>query len=167
MEIKNQNQLKKEETETKKSDGAQKPLRVKLNENHFDLLIQDVYNNLNNDEFKTTVEKKAYDLKYAKKFLVKVTNQKISENEALKLYSDLMTPDITALEKSKSKGKDRRNNILNVLKNLESVFTGVYLNYFDKPSELEESITERTKLRRQGSDEIAKKENMIDPELVR
>ena len=79
----------------------------------------------------------------------------------------MITPDITALEKSKSKGKDRRNNILNVLKNLESVFTGVYLNYSDKPSESEESIAERTKLRRQRFDEIAKKEKMIDPESFR
>ena len=50
MEIKNQNQLKKEETETKKPDGMQKPLWVKLNKNNFDLLIQDVYNNLNNNK---------------------------------------------------------------------------------------------------------------------
>ena len=111
--------------------------------------------------------KKAYDLKNAKNFLVKITTQKISKKCALKLHSDLITPGITLLEKSKSKGKDRRNNILNVLKNLESVFTGVYLNYSDKPSESEESIAERTKLRRQRSDEIAEKENMIDPELFR
>ena len=69
----------------------------------------------------------------------------------------MITLDITALERSKSKTKDRRNNILNVLKNLESVFTGIYLNYSDKPSESEEIITERTKLRIQRSDEIAKK----------
>ena len=106
-------------------------------------------------------------MKNAKKFLVKITTQKINEKDALKLYSDLITPDITALEKSKSKGKDRRNNILNVLKNLESVFTGVYLNYSNKFSESEETIAERTKLRRQKSDEIAKKENMIDIELFR
>ena len=98
---------------------------------------------------------------------MKITTQKISKKYALKLHSDLITLDITALEKSKSKGKDRRNNILNVLKNLESVFTGVYLNYSNKPSESEESISERTRLRRQRSDEIAKKENMTDPELFR
>ena len=69
----------------------------------------------------------------------------------------MITPGITALEKSKSKGKNRKNNILNVLKNLKSVFTGVYLNYSDKPSESEESIAERTKLKKQRSDEIAKK----------
>ena len=106
-------------------------------------------------------------MKNAKTFLLKITTQKINEKDALKLYSDLITLDITALEKSKSNGKDRRNNILNVLRNLELVFAGVYLNHSDKPSESEESIAERTRLRRQRSDETAKKENMIDPELFR
>ena len=50
---------------------------------------------------------------------------------------------------------------------MESVFTGFYLNYSDKSSKSEESIAERTKLIRQRSDEIAEKENMIDPELFR
>ena len=54
---------------------------------------------MNNDEFKATVEKKAYDLKNAIKLLLKITTQKIIEKETLKLYSDLITPDITALEK--------------------------------------------------------------------
>ena len=106
----------------------QKTLQVKLNEIDFDSLIQDVYNNLNKDEFKSTVDKKSYDLKNAKKLLVKIITQKDSEKDALKLYSDLITPDITALEKSKSKRKYERHNILSVLKILESVFTGVYLN---------------------------------------
>ena len=166
MEIKNQNQLKKKRSRQKKSDEIQKPFRVKLNKNDFDSLTQDVYDNLNNDEFKTTANKKAYDLKNTKKFSVKITIQKISEKEALELYSDLIIPDTAALRKSKSKSKDRRN-VLNVLKNLESVFTGVYLNYSDKPSESEESIVERTKLRRQRSNEIAKKEKMIGPKLFR
>ena len=59
---------------------------------------------------------------------MKITTQQISEKEALKLYSDLITLDITALEKTKGKGKDRTNNILNVLINLQSAFTGVYFN---------------------------------------
>ena len=58
----------KEKTETKKTDEIQKPLWVKINRNDFNSLIQDVYNNLNNNEFKTTVDKKTYDLKNAKKF---------------------------------------------------------------------------------------------------
>ena len=57
--------------------------------------------------------------------------------------------DITKLEKSKGLAKDKRSNILTVLKNLQSAFTVVYLNYSDKPPESEESITERKKLRRQ------------------
>ena len=88
-------------------------------------------------------------------FLVKITTQKIDEKEALKLYFDLINPDNDELEKSKSKAKDRKNNILNILKNLESVFTCVYLNYSDKPSESGDSIAERTKIRRQRCDEIA------------
>ena len=83
-----------------------------------------------------------------KKFLVKTITQEISEKESHELYSDLIAPDIASLEKSRGKGKDRRNNILSVLKNLESVFNGVYLNYSDKSSESEESIADRTKLRR-------------------
>ena len=76
---------KKEETETKKKkpDEIQKPLWIKLNKNAFDSLTEDVYNNLNNNKFKTTVNKKAYDLKNAKKFLVKITTQKISEKRHL------------------------------------------------------------------------------------
>ena len=50
-------------------------------------------------------------------------------------------------------GENKRNNILNVLENLESVvFNGVYLHYKNKPSESElkseESFAERTKLRK-------------------
>ena len=51
---------KKEESETKKTDEIQKPLCVKINKNGFDSLTQAVYSNLNNNEFKTTVNKKAY-----------------------------------------------------------------------------------------------------------
>ena len=65
--------------------------------------------------------------------MVKITTQKISEKEALKLYSDLITPDITELENTKGKGKNKRYNILNIFKNLESVFTGVYLYHKDVP----------------------------------
>ena len=68
--MKDQNQLKKKRLRQKK------PLWVKINKNDFDLLLHDVYNNLNNNQFKTTVEKKTCDLKSAKRFLVKKTTQK-------------------------------------------------------------------------------------------
>ena len=94
-----------------------------------------------------------------RKFLVKITTQKISEEDAKELYSDLITPDIIELNNTKSKGKKKRENILNVLENLESVYNGGYLHYKNEPSESEseleseESIAERTKLRRQRSAE--------------
>ena len=108
-------------------------------------------------------------MKNAKKVLVKITTQKISEKETLKLYSDLITPEITALEKTKGKGKDRTNNILNVLNNLESVFTGAYLHYknVSKETKFERSITERTKLRRGRLGEIKRKEQNINNELFK
>ena len=80
----------------------------------------------------------------------------------------MIIPDIATLEESKGKVKDQRNNILNVLTNLQSVFTGLYFHHDNVPKpESEESIAERTKLRRQRSDEIVKKENMVDPKLFR
>ena len=104
---------------SKKTDEIQRPLWVKINRNDFNLLIQDVYNNLNNNEFKTSVDKKTYHLKNAKNFLLKITTQKISEKNALKMYSDSITPDITKLKTTKGKGKNKRNNILDVLENLK------------------------------------------------
>ena len=70
-------------------------------------------------------------------------------------------------KKTTSRSKNKRNNILNVLNNLESVFTGVYLHYDNKPLKSVESIAERRKLRRHGFDEIAKKEKMISSEVFK
>ena len=64
--------------------------------------------------------------------MVKISTQKISEKEALKLYSDFITPDITGLINAKGRGKVKRNNILNILENLESVFSGNYFHYRNK-----------------------------------
>ena len=50
--------------------------------------------------------------------------------------------------KARSRVKDKRLNISCILNNLEwSVFDGVYLHYFNKQLESEESITVGTKLR--------------------
>ena len=68
-----------------------------MNKNDFDLLRQDVYNNLNNSKFKIIVERKVYDLRNAKRILLETTTKKISEKEAFKMYSDLIIPDIAAL----------------------------------------------------------------------
>ena len=115
---------KKEETKIKKPDEIQKPIWIKLSREEFNSLIKDVDDNLNNDEFKTTVDKKAYDEKCKK------ATPKISEKETIKLYSDLIIPDIAVLEESKGKAKDKRNNILNVLENLKPVFTDLTGQFF-------------------------------------
>ena len=107
IEIKDSKSTKNKKTETKKLDKIKRPLWAKINKNDFDLLIQDIYDNLNNDEFKTTVNKKADDLKNSKKFLLKISAQKISEEDAKELYSDLITPDIIELKNTKCKGKKR------------------------------------------------------------
>ena len=76
----------------------------------------------------------------------------------MKLYNTLIKPDVNVLSNAISRDKSKRNNILNVLNNIESiVFEGLYFNYEDESSELEESVAKRTKLRRQISDEISKK----------
>ena len=111
-------------------------------------------------------------MKNAKSFLVKITTQKIIEKEVLKLYFNLITPDITKLKNAKGKGKNKRNNILNVLEKLESVFNGNYFHYKDESSKSEsksesEDTAEITKLKRQRFYEIANKEKKIDPESLR
>ena len=91
--------------ESTKTDEIQKLSWVKLSKNDFNSLIKDVYNNLNNNEFKTAVDKKTYDLKNAKNFLEKIITPKISEKDAKNLYSDLITPDIIQLKMWKVKAK--------------------------------------------------------------
>ena len=143
-----------------------KPLLIKLPRGNSNSLINNAINNLDNGKCKTTVGGNKYDLKNAEKGLLEIVNKKITEKEARVLYNNLIKPNNNALEKSTSMSKDKRNNILNTLSNLESVFTGVYLHYDDKP-ESKESLAERTNLRRRRSHEIAKKEKRIDPGLFR
>ena len=71
----------------------------------------------------------------------------------------MIEPDIDTLTNALTKGKNKRNNTLAILDNIKSsLFEGIYVHHKDKLLETEESIAERTKLRRQRSDEIAKKE---------
>ena len=121
--------------------------------------MKDVVDNLDNKGFETTVNKRKYNLKNAiKKHLLKIIIKKISRNEALKIYISLIKPDVDTLNNALSRGRNWRNNILVTLDIIKpSLFDNVYFHYQDKSSEIEESIAERTKLRRQISDEIVKK----------
>ena len=131
----------------------------------FGSLIKDLVNNLENGDYKTIVSGKKYDLKNVETFLLEIINKKITENKARELHNNFIKPGIFRLKKSTGRNKDKRSNILNILSNSELVFTGVYLDYSDKPSESEEYITERTKLRRHRLNEIAQKEKMISSKL--
>ena len=68
-----------------------------------------------------------YDLKNGKNFLPGIINKKITENEARELYNNLIKPDIIALKKSTSRGKDKRNNILTILGNVKSVVFMIFI----------------------------------------
>ena len=64
----------KKKQKNKKNWWNKKNQWVKVNKRDFHSLIQDVYNNLNNNELKTTADKKTYDFKNARKILVKILN---------------------------------------------------------------------------------------------
>ena len=65
------------------------------------------------------------------------------------MYSELIQKDNEALTGGKS-NDIRKYNILNLLNNVGSIFTGTYLHYKDVPKEtiFERSIAERIKLRK-------------------
>ena len=115
-----------------------KPLWINLSREDFNLLIKDVPDNLDNKNYKTNADGRIYGLKNAKKFLLEIGTKKISKDEVRYLYDNLIKPDADTLEKSKSRGNDKRNNILTTLNNIEtSVLDGAYLHYSKKPSKTE------------------------------
>ena len=111
---------------TKKLD--QIPLWFRINKSDFDELKSDIYHNQNNKDFKITINKKTYDLKNEKKFWTKVATTKISRNDAKISYNELIQKDIDALEREKSKSI-KKNNILKILENIGTIFTGAYWHY--------------------------------------
>ena len=97
-----------------------------MSKGKFSSLIKDVVNNLDNQDYKTTVSNRRYDLKNAEKCLLEIIVKKISQNESRELFSSLIKPDVDMLIKSTGRGKNKRINILNILNNIElSVFDGV------------------------------------------
>ena len=73
-------------------------------------------------------------MKNAEEYLLEIITKKISKDEVLKLYNDLIKSDVDALKHEKGKNKNKRKNILNILNNIESsLFDGVYFHYKDAP----------------------------------
>ena len=64
-------------------------------------------------------------MKNAKKFWTEVTTRKTTKREPKELCKKLIQKDIDTPEKSKS-NKPEKYNILDILDNVGSIFTGVY-----------------------------------------
>ena len=65
---------------------------------------------------------------------MEVTIHRTTKSEAKKLCNKLIQKDIDALEGEK-RNVTRKYNILNILNNVGSIFTGTYLHYKDVPKE--------------------------------
>ena len=98
-----------------------KPLWINMSRKDFNLLIKDVADNLNNKVHQATVNGLKYDFQKANEFLLEIGTKKISENKARELYNSLMKPDVDMLKNALSRGKDKRNNILNLLNNIHRI----------------------------------------------
>ena len=105
---------------------------------------------------------------------MEVPTRKTTKSETKKLYNELIQKDIDALERQKTDesnetDNNRKYNILDILINVGSIFTGLYFHYKNVPEEtvFERSIVERIKLRRGRSDEIERKEQNINNELFK
>ena len=61
---------------------------------------------------------------------MKVTTPKMTKRKAKKLYSKLIQKNTDALERQKS-NDIKKYNILNILNNIGSIFTGTYSHYKD------------------------------------
>ena len=152
----------------------QKPIWFEINKKEFEELTIDIYNNQDNNDFKIIINKRTYDLKNAEKFWMEVTTCKTTKSDAKELYIEMIQKDKDALEREKIDKKNeiggiRKHNILNILNNVGSIFNGAYLHYKNVPKEtmIEKRIAERTKLRRGRSDEIKRKEQNINNELLK
>ena len=107
-------------------------------------------------------------MKDAENNLLEIITKKISKNEAHKLYDSLIKADVDTLKNTSGREKDKRNNILMILDNLKSsLFEGFYFHHQDKSPETEESIAERTKLKRLRVAEIVNENHTISLELFR
>ena len=75
------------------------------------------------------------------------------------MYKELIQKDIDTLEREKS-NNIKKNNILEILENINAIFTGTYLHYgkLPKENEFERGIADRVKLRQQKLDIINKNE---------
>ena len=89
-----------------------------MSRENFNSLIKDVVDNLDNEDYKNTANNRRYDLKNAEKILLEILTNKISKNEARKLFSILIKPDVDTLIKSTGRGKNKRVKIYSLFNSL-------------------------------------------------
>ena len=138
-------------------------------------LTREIYNNQDKNDFKIIINRRPYNLKNVKKIWREVTIHKSTKSDAKKLYNELIQKDNDALEKEKNYAEREevdgiiKYNVLNILKNVGSVFSGAYLDYKNVPKEamFERSIEERINLRRGRLDKIERKEQNMNNELFK
>ena len=63
---------------------------------------------------------------------MEVTTRTITRRKEKLLYHELIQKDVDAIERGKS-DDIRKHNILDILNNVGSIFTGAYLHYKDVP----------------------------------
>ena len=64
---------------------------------------KEVVDNLDNKDYKTKVGNDDYNLKNAKKNLLKIITKKIGQDEAHKLYTTLIKPEVNVIECNKQR----------------------------------------------------------------
>ena len=152
-----------------------KTLWFEINKKELEELTREIYNNQDKNDFKIIINRRPYDLKNAKKFWRKVTIHKSTKSDTKNLYNELIQKDNDALEKEKNYAEREevdgiiKYNVLNILKNVSSIFSGAYLDYKNVPKEamFERSIEERINLRRGRLDKIERKEQNMNNELFK
>ena len=152
-----------------------KTLWFEINKKELEELTREIYNNQDKNDFKIIINRRPYDLKNAKKIWRKVTIHKSTKSDTKNLYNELIQKDNDALEKEKNYAEREevdgiiKYNVLNILKNVRSIFSGAYLDYKNVPKEamFERSIEERINLRRGRLDKIERKEQNMNNELFK
>ena len=154
----------KKEFEEKTKREMQKSLWFEINNKEFEEWTGDIYNNQDNNDFKIVIKKELM----VQKTLYEVSTRKTTKWEVKKLYNKLIQKDTDTLEREKN-DRFKNYNVLNILNNVGSIFTGAYLHYKNMPKEtmFERSIEERIKLRTERLDEIKRKEQNISNELLK
>ena len=152
-----------------------KKIWLEINKKELEELTREIYNNQDKNDFKIIINRRPYDLKNAKKIWRKVTIHKSTKSDTKNLYNELIQKDNDALEKEKNYAEREevdgiiKYNVLNILKNVSSIFSGAYLDYKNVPKEamFERSIEERINLRRGRLDKIERKEQNMNNELFK